>query len=177
MFWSAWIRKHGQAFAALALLAMIVRAIVPAGYMLAPARQGELLAITLCSSHGPVKALIDLKTGALVEHQKKTPEKSGASDAPCVFAAVPALAARHHQLGLTQGRLALEQRQVPQPVQGRHIDGPQSAGQTGDFDSHLGASQRQDRGGCPGRSKSPGQTYDTEGSLPGDERSGRITDE
>ncbi|MES1202689.1 MAG: hypothetical protein ABUS57_14730 [Pseudomonadota bacterium] len=93
MFRPAWIRKHGQAFAALALLAMIVRAIVPAGYMLAPARQGELLAITLCSGHGPVEALIDLNTGALVEHQKKAPEKSAASDAPCVFAAVPALAA------------------------------------------------------------------------------------
>jgi hypothetical protein len=93
MFRPAWIRKHGQAFAALALLAMIVRAILPAGYMLAPARQGELLAITLCSGHGPVEALIDLNTGALVEHQKKAPEKSAASDAPCVFAAVPALAA------------------------------------------------------------------------------------
>ena len=88
-----WMNRMARRLGAIALLALVVRAIVPAGYMLAPARQGELLAITLCSGHGPVEALIDLNTGALVEHQKKAPEKSAASDAPCVFAAVPALAA------------------------------------------------------------------------------------
>lgn len=97
----AWIRKHGQAFAALALLAMVVRAFVPAGYMIGPARAGEILAVTLCSGHGPVEALIDLKTGALVDHQKKTPEKPAAGDAPCVFAFAAPLAAPEAPLTLT----------------------------------------------------------------------------
>jgi hypothetical protein len=93
MVGGAWIRRHSHAFAALALLAMIVRAMVPAGFMLAPAQHGELLAVTLCSGHGAVEALIDLKTGALVEKKGEAPQKSTASDAPCVFAVTATLVA------------------------------------------------------------------------------------
>ena len=50
-----------------ALLAMVVRALIPAGYMFSPARHGDLLAITLCSGHGAVEADIDLTTGAVVD--------------------------------------------------------------------------------------------------------------
>lgn len=85
-----------RAFLALALLAMALRAVVPQGFMLADAGQpGHLVSIRLCSGHGPVDALVDLNSGAIVQHgdhdgqgSKKAPQ----TDAPCVFAAVAHLA-------------------------------------------------------------------------------------
>jgi hypothetical protein len=83
----------GRALVVLALLAMAVRAVVPAGFMLAPSHNGDLLTVTLCSGHGPVEALMDLKTGAITPKDgDHTPKKSTAADAPCVFAAVAPLA-------------------------------------------------------------------------------------
>lgn len=87
---AGWIRRHVKAFAALALLALLVRAIVPAGFMVAPTK-GDLLTITLCSGHGAVEALLDLDTGAIVKKGQQKPEKPAASDAPCAFAVAAAL--------------------------------------------------------------------------------------
>lgn len=85
-----------RALAAFALLAIIARALVPAGYMVAPAQDGRLLAITLCSGQGPVHALVDLDTGALLDADAapdQDPDASPSADAPCVFATMAQLAA------------------------------------------------------------------------------------
>ncbi len=86
----------GARLGAIALLAMLVRAVVPAGYMLAEAEtaQGRYLTVQLCEGHsrGSVARVIDLDTGK----QVNAPEtgKTGGKDrpAPCVFAAAPAAA-------------------------------------------------------------------------------------
>ena len=88
---------YSRMFAAIALLAMVVRAFVPAGYMFAPDRSGDILTVTLCSGHGAVEALIDLRTGAIVDRgaapDDPTPTNAPGADAPCVFASVANLAA------------------------------------------------------------------------------------
>jgi hypothetical protein len=92
-------QKSGFArmLAAVALLAMVVRALVPAGYMFAPDRGGDVLTVTLCSGHGAVAAVIDLQTGAVVDADAapddQSPGKSSNANAPCVFASVATLAA------------------------------------------------------------------------------------
>ena len=80
----------GQALAALALLAMVVRALVPSGYMLAEVGAHQVLTVTLCSGHGPVETQIDF--GPQAPH-KGDPANGKAHDAPCAFAAVAHLAA------------------------------------------------------------------------------------
>lgn len=95
-------RRHrtwfAQTLAAFTLLAMVARALVPAGYMFAPTQDHRFITVILCSGHGAAAAVIDLDTGALVDPgssndpgapSKKTPN----TDAPCVFAAAPALSA------------------------------------------------------------------------------------
>ena len=86
-----------QALAAFALLAMVVRALVPAGYMVAAADDGRFLTITLCSSHGGREAVLDLKTGALLDADAapddQAPADAPKSDTPCVFATAAALSA------------------------------------------------------------------------------------
>jgi hypothetical protein len=91
-------RRSGfaRALAAFALLAMAMRALLPAGYMVAPAHDGRLVAITLCSGHGPVDAFIDLNTGAVLdggEAPDEGPENAPGPDAPCVFATLAQLSA------------------------------------------------------------------------------------
>jgi len=86
-------RRNGfaRAFAAFALLAMVVRALVPAGYMVAPAQAGQPSSIILCSAYGAVSAHVDSQTGALVEDQagseNKAPARSHGGD-HCAFAGV-----------------------------------------------------------------------------------------
>ena len=80
----------GQALAALALLAMVVRALVPSGYMLAEVGPHQVLTVTLCSGHGPVETQIDL--GRPGSH-KGDPSNGKSHDAPCAFAAVAHLSA------------------------------------------------------------------------------------
>jgi hypothetical protein len=96
------LRHHktgfAQALTAFALLAMVVRALVPAGYMFAPSQDHRFLTVTLCSGHGAAEAVIDLTTGAVVDrsstNQSDEPtKKSPNADAPCVFAVAAALSA------------------------------------------------------------------------------------
>ncbi len=94
---------YAQAFAAFALLAFAVRALVPAGYMFAPAQDGRFLTVTLCSGHGAIETLLDLSTGQLVDPDDvpdNTPENPPSADAPCVFATVATLAAPEQALAL-----------------------------------------------------------------------------
>ena len=94
-----------RTLAALALLAIAVRALVPAGYMLATAQDGRFIAVTLCSGHGAVDAVIDLTTGAVVDadatKQNDIPSNAPNPDAPCVFATMAALSAPEHPPAFT----------------------------------------------------------------------------
>jgi hypothetical protein len=83
------MQQMGRRLGAIALLAMLVRAIVPAGYMLATAEtaHGRYLTITICDSHAGATQVLDLTTGKLVDPSgapAKHPDK--VEHAPCVFA-------------------------------------------------------------------------------------------
>lgn len=83
----------GWRLGAFALLALLVRAILPAGYMLAEADtgSGRYLTLELCDSHASKPQVIDLDTGKIVD----LPETGKAADQtqqPCVFAGVAASA-------------------------------------------------------------------------------------
>jgi hypothetical protein len=87
------MQRMGARLGAIALLAMLVRAIVPAGYMLAQADtgQGRFLTVEMCEGHAA--KVIDLDTGKQVDPSKlpgKADDKS--KSAPCVFASVAPVA-------------------------------------------------------------------------------------
>jgi hypothetical protein len=128
------LRHHktgfAQALTAFALLAMVVRALVPAGYMFAPTHDSRFLAITLCSGHGPAEAVLDLTTGAIVDASEaqthKAPSSPSRTDAPCVFAtaaplsapeapAVIAVAFRHQAIELPSAIVATPGRGLAAP--------------------------------------------------------------
>lgn len=91
------MRKVAKRLGAIALLALLVRALVPAGYMLASAEtaQGRYLVVQLCDSHAGFTQIIDLDTGLQVDpdtlpgspNGKPTHDKTG--KAPCLFATAP----------------------------------------------------------------------------------------
>lgn len=92
------MRRTMRGLAAFALLTLLVRAVVPAGYMLATAEtpDGRYLTVTLCEGHDGPQQVIDLDTGLPVDpsvldkvDDGKTPTPAGP---PCVFAAVAHLA-------------------------------------------------------------------------------------
>ncbi len=88
----------GRRLGAIALLAMLVRAIVPAGFMLAAAdtAHGRYLTVELCVEHGGGRQVIDLDTGKPVDLSKPQPSKTDHSKSkapPCVFAASAHVAA------------------------------------------------------------------------------------
>jgi|CXWL01.1.fsa_nt_gi hypothetical protein len=88
----------GRALAALAFMAIAVRAIVPAGYMLAAdSEPGRFVTVTLCSTHGSVDAVLDRETGDIIDagDQPSTPSDNP-DTSPCVFAAAAHLAAPEH---------------------------------------------------------------------------------
>ena len=75
-----------QALAAFALLALCVRALVPAGYMVGGLdASGRQAFVTLCSESGPIQIAIDLKTGAVKETGADHADNT-AKHPPCVFA-------------------------------------------------------------------------------------------
>ncbi len=78
--------KLARALTALALLGFALRAVMPAGFMFAPA--GGHMTVVLCTGHGPELVKLDLG-----DHTpgKDTP-KNGKAEAPCVFAAAAHLA-------------------------------------------------------------------------------------
>jgi len=88
---------------ALALVAMLVRAIVPVGFMIAQPHAGNGFAIALCSGHGPAQLAVDLRTGAIVAADKSTSgkhQKDAKPDAPCVFAAAAHVAPPVLEIGV-----------------------------------------------------------------------------
>jgi len=67
----------------LALFALTFKALLPPGYMLAPAQDGALT-VTLCSLSGPVEITVDPATGAPPRERPAQPDHALA--APCAFA-------------------------------------------------------------------------------------------
>lgn len=89
-----WIRSMGRRLGAIALLAMLVRAIIPAGYMLAEADTGagRYLTVEMCDGHTNRAQAIDLDTGKLVDLSELPKNvKSETDTAPCVFAGATAI--------------------------------------------------------------------------------------
>ena len=86
----------GRRLGAVALLALLVRALIPAGYMVAAAEtpNGRFLIVQLCDGHSSALQAIDLETGQKVDLKKfpRSPIKSGNSDQPCAFAVAAAFA-------------------------------------------------------------------------------------
>lgn len=88
-----WMNRMGRRLGAIALLALVVRAIVPAGYMLAHADtgSGRYLTLRLCDAHSEAIQIIDLDTGKRVD-AANLPGKTEQKHAPCVTAAAVAMA-------------------------------------------------------------------------------------
>lgn len=89
------------AFAVIALFAIALRALVPAGYMIAPRAEDGAVVMALCSEHGTTQVRIDLRTGEVVaDDAREDDHGTGQGDdpaakkssAPCVFATAAALA-------------------------------------------------------------------------------------
>ena len=91
----SWMRSMGRRLGAIALLAMLVRAIIPAGYMLAEADtgSGRYLRVEMCDGHHKPAQIIDLDTGKVVDPSGLPKNvKNEASSSPCVFAGIAAMA-------------------------------------------------------------------------------------
>lgn len=87
-----WFRKAVRKLGALALLALLVRAIVPGGYMLAAADtpDGRFVVMQLCDAHGQAVSALNLDTGELVDVAdlpQKAPADNNSDKPPCAFAA------------------------------------------------------------------------------------------
>jgi hypothetical protein len=85
------LRRMGRMLGAFALLALAVRAFVPAGYMLASAAtpDGRYLVVQLCDDHRAVQQVIDLDTGKQVDPSSLPAKKSGDKTQQCVFSGAP----------------------------------------------------------------------------------------
>lgn len=86
-----WVQRMGRGFAALALLALLVRAFVPAGFMLAEADtgSGRYLTLEFCDAHAGVQKVVDLDTGKIIDAPVKG--KSSNAQPPCVCATAVAI--------------------------------------------------------------------------------------
>lgn len=86
------IKRMGWRLGAFALMALLVRAVMPAGYMLAEAQtaSGRYLTLELCDAHDGKPKLVDLDTGEIID----APEdgNTGAPQPPCVCGAVVSMA-------------------------------------------------------------------------------------
>lgn len=89
-----WMRRVGARLGALALVALFMRAVLPAGYMLAEADTGGARYVTMqvCDGHGAAATLLNLDTGEEVS-PNDLPRKlqDNTSKTPCVFAAPSAM--------------------------------------------------------------------------------------
>jgi len=88
------MRRLGRHLGAIALLALLVRAVMPAGYMIAAADtpHGRYLTVALCGDHQGQSQVIDLDTGKLIDASDVpggTPKDKSSTHQPCVFASAP----------------------------------------------------------------------------------------
>lgn len=79
---------------AIALLAMLVRAMVPAGYMLAEAEtvSGRYVTVQMCTEHTQSTRVLDVKSGRMLDADQVPKTDKSSNTAPCVFAAIAPLA-------------------------------------------------------------------------------------
>lgn len=83
------MQRFGPQLGAFALLALLVRALVPAGYMVAEAStpDGRYLVVQMCDAHGGAAQVIDLDTGKIVEKSKSPGKSEGKGEgSSCMFA-------------------------------------------------------------------------------------------
>lgn len=89
-----WMRRMGTKLGAIALIALFMRAVLPAGYTLAEADTGSGRYVTLqiCDGHANAATLLNLDTGeeVLLDDLPKKVKDDGAKT-PCVFSAAPAI--------------------------------------------------------------------------------------
>jgi len=90
------MQHAGRQLGAIALLALLVRAIVPGGYMLASAESpsGRYLIVQVCDGHAGPAIAINLDTGEQIDAadiSKDGPEDSKPSHPPCVFGGTPSV--------------------------------------------------------------------------------------
>lgn len=86
----------GARLGAIALIAMFMRALVPAGYMLAEAEtaSGRYLTVDFCEGHGAAKRVLDTQTRKLLDPSEIPAEHHDGKtqDTTCVFAVAAPLA-------------------------------------------------------------------------------------
>ena len=89
-----WMRRLGAKLGAIALVALLMRAMLPAGYMLAEADTagGRYVTLQICDGHASAPKLLNLDTGeeVLLDTLPKKIKDNGAKT-PCVFSAAPAI--------------------------------------------------------------------------------------
>nr|WP_321360382.1 DUF2946 family protein [uncultured Hyphomonas sp.] len=76
-------------FSAFALMAMIVRGLVPAGYMLAAAdTPGEFVSVVICHGDGTngTQALLDLQNGKIVDPEEMPGQTDDGKNQACPYA-------------------------------------------------------------------------------------------
>ncbi|MDX2274332.1 MAG: hypothetical protein NW206_02690 [Hyphomonadaceae bacterium] len=112
--------RHGrtgfsQVLAALAFIAIAVRALVPAGYMVGPVEDGRILPIVLCSGH---EAFLDLSSGQLVEDGAPVEDdgQSNQTNAPCVFAVSAHFATPDAKVEVSLSQVYADEAPVIRPV-------------------------------------------------------------
>ncbi|MFZ4604079.1 MAG: hypothetical protein ACOYM8_16660 [Caulobacterales bacterium] len=92
-----------RALALLAFAALLTRALVPAGYMIAPSASAGSVLVTFCSEHGG-ELVVDLATGALspakATKNESGEKKAGKAQPPCVFATAAPLAPPEAAVGI-----------------------------------------------------------------------------
>lgn len=86
-------KRMGWRLGAFALMALLVRAVMPAGYMLAEAQtaSGRYLTLELCDAHEGKPKLINLDTGEIVDAPETDDGAPGAPQPPCVCGALTAM--------------------------------------------------------------------------------------
>ncbi len=133
--------RLSRLLAMFALLAMMVRAIVPVGYMLSsPEQAGGKLVMTLCSAQGAVQVSFDGKTGAISPlgeapaqgDPRDQNRHAAAADGMCVFAASADLApfpeARTQFIAIAHTKLAAPARPLAFPGRGLAAPPPWATG-------------------------------------------------
>lgn len=110
----------GRQLGAIALLALLARALVPGGYMLAAADtpDGRFVVMQLCDSHAQPVSALNLDTGELVDLADiplKKPAGEKTDHPPCAFAATPAMSAPPSAISLTLLTFA-QQVDLPAPT-------------------------------------------------------------
>jgi hypothetical protein len=85
------MKRVGWRLGAFALMALLVRAIMPAGYMLAEAQtaSGRYLTLELCDAHDGKPKLVNLDTGQIVDAPQDG--KSGIPQPSCVCGALASM--------------------------------------------------------------------------------------